>query len=145
MPSNKTHIVAIALVVLSLLLVVGCCREQYTYQHSTVTTENAKIIDTYLYKGIKTYYYDTTVIILNEIGDTLKKEHNTHREIERDQEKETKRDSVYIQEIDTVYLEQSVVVTNKMNKGQRFFFWIGVIVVLVLVGWACFKIIKIFK
>lgn len=98
-----------------------------------------------MYQGIKTYYYDTTVIILNEVGDTLQKEHNTHREVEREQNKEVERDSVYIEKIDTVYLEQSVIVTNKMNSGQRFFFWIGIVGVVALIAWVTYKIFKLFK
>lgn len=153
MPSIKSYqkVIVYVLLVLVLLgctvLFGGCCRKQYTQYHSSIVLDSTRYnkIDTYIYKGIKHYVYDTTVIVVNTAGDTISKDHRSDSRYY--QEDERQQDTIYIEKVrqDTVYIAQDVVVKNELNKTQKFFVWWGVIVMALIVVYVLYKIFKQFS
>lgn len=153
MPSYITYRIKNAVIVLVLVVLLsgcvlsGCCRKQYTQHHSSIVLDSIKTknIDTYIFKGIKYYVYDTTVIVVNTNGDTVRTDHRSDsRYFQEDKEKQ---DTTYIEKVqrDTVIVTQNVVVKNELNKSQKFFVWWGVGVMVVVVGWFLFKLFKLFR
>lgn len=149
MPSIKSYqkvivYVLLALVLLGCTVLSGCCRNQYTQHHSSIVLDSTRYnkIDTYIYKGIKHYVYDTTVIVVNTTGDTISKDHRSDSRYY--QEDERQQDTIYIEKVrqDTVYIAQDVVVKNELNKTQKFFVWWGVAVMALIVGYVLYKIFK---
>lgn len=102
-------------------------------------------IDTYIFKGIKHYVYDTTVVTLNTAGDTVRTDHRSDSRYY--QEDERQQDTIYIEKVsvDTVYMAQDAIVKNELNKTQKFFVWWGVAVTVAIVCWFLFKLFKLFR
>jgi hypothetical protein len=125
----------------------GCCRKQYTQHHSSIVLDSTQYnkIDTYIFKGIKHYVYDTTVIVINTTGDTVRTDHRSDSRYY--QEEERQQDTIYIEKVkqDTVYIAQDVVVKNELNKSQKFFVWWGVIVMVLIVVYVIYKFFKLFS
>lgn len=155
MPSYITYRIKNAVIVLVLIVFVlfsctvlpGCCRKQYTQHHSSIVLDSTQYnkIDTYIFKGIKHYVYDTTVITLNTTGDTVRTDHRSDSRYY--QEEERQQDTIYIEKVqrDTVIATQDVIVKNELNKSQKFFVWWGVIVMVLIVGYILYKIFKLFR
>lgn len=153
MPSYITYRIKNAVIVLVLVVLLsgcvlsGCCRKQYTQHHSSIVLDSTRYnkIDTYIYKGIKHYVYDTTVIVINTTGDTVRTDHRSDSRYY--QENEEKQDTTYIEKVrqDTVIVTQDVIVKNELNKTQKFFVWWGVGVMVVVVGFVLFKIFNLFR
>ena len=151
MPSVKSYqqvivLVLIVFVLFSCTVLPGCCRKQYTQHHSSIVLDSTQYnkIDTYIFKGIKHYVYDTTVIVINTTGDTVSTDHRSDSRYY--QEEERQQDTIYIEKTrqDTVYIAQDVVVKNELNKSQKFFVWWGVIVMVVIVVYVIYKLFKLF-
>lgn len=153
MPSYITYRIKNAVIVLVLVVLLsgcvlsGCSKKQYTQHHSSIVLDSIKTknIDTYIFKGIKYYVYDTTVIVVNTNGDTVRTDHRSDsRYFQEDKEKQ---DTTYIEKVqrDTVIVTQDVIVKNELNKSQKFFVWWGVGVMVVVVGWFLFKLFKLFR
>lgn len=155
MPSYITYRIKNAVIVLVLLVLVllsftvlsGCCRKQYTQHHSSIVLDSTtkSKIDTYIFKGIKYYVYDTTVIVINTTGDTVRTDHRSDSRYY--QENEQQQDTTYIEKVqrDTVIATQDVIVKNELNKSQKFFVWWGVAVMALIVGYILYKIFKLFR
>lgn len=146
--SYKQVIVLVLFVVLlSSCVLSGCCRKQYTQHHSSIVLDSTQYnkIDTYIFKGIKHYVYDTTVIVVNTTGDTVRTDHRSDSRYF--QEEEQQQDTIYIESVrrDTVIVTQDVIVKNELNKLQKFFVWLGVIVMVLIVGYILYKIFKLFR
>ena len=143
---NKNAVIVVVLVVLVLFsccVLPGCCRIQYTQHHSSIVLDSIRYnkIDMYIYKGIKHYVYDTTVIVINTTGDTVRTDHRSDsRYFQEDKEKQ---DTTYIEVVrqDTVIVTQDIIVKNELNKTQKFFVWFGVIV---MIGSLLFILFKLF-
>lgn len=145
---KKAVIVLVSFVVLlSCIVLSGCCREQYTQHYSSIVLDSIKTnkIDTYIFKGIKHYVYDTTVIVVNTAGDTVRTDHRSDSRYY--QEDERQQDTIYIEKTrqDTVIVNQGVIVKNELNKTQKFFVWWGVAVMVAIVCWFLFKLFKLFS
>lgn len=137
-------LVIIKVVTLSMLCLCGCCRKQYTQHTSSVVMQDKKTIDTYLFKGVKHYVFDTTVIVVSSInGDTLSKDHRTDSRYYQADEREQESTSV-IQNDTTINITETIV-KNELNKPQRFFFWFGILCMILIVGYFLYKIFKIFR
>ncbi len=150
MPSVKSYqqvIILVVLVLFSCTVLSGCCRKQYTQHHSSIVLDSTRYnkIDTYIYKGIKHYVYDTTVVVVNTDGDTISKDHRTDSRYY--QENERQQDTTYIEIVrqDTIYITQDVIVKNELNKTQKFFVWWGVAVMALIVVYVLYKIFKLFS
>jgi hypothetical protein len=125
----------------------GCCRKQYTQHHSSIALDSTQYnkIDTYIFKGIKHYVYDTIVFVINTSGDTVRTDHRSDsRYFQEDKEKQ---DTTYIEKVqrDTIIVTQDVIIKNELNKSQKFFVWWGVGVMVVVVGYVLFKLFKLFR
>lgn len=151
MSSNCTYRIKNAVIVLVLLLVIllsctvlcGCCRKQYSQHTSSVVMKDKKTIDTYLFKGIKHYVYDTTVIVINTTGDTVRTDHRSDNRYFQSDEREHELNST-TQRDTTIYITETIV-KNELNKTQRFFFWFGIIGVILIIGLIIYKIFKLFR
>lgn len=127
-----------------MLCVCGCCRKQYAHHTSSVVIQDQKTIDTYLFKGVKHYVFDTTVIIINSTtGDTLSQDHRTDSRYY--QEDEGRRDSTSVTQNDTTIYVTETIVKNELNKPQRFFFWVGILAMILIVGIILYKIFNLFR
>lgn len=150
MPSIKSYkqviVLALIVVLLSCCVLSGCSRKQYTQHHSSIVLDSIKTnkIDTYIFKGIKHYVYDTTIFVVNTIGDTLRTDHRSDSRYY--QEDERQQDTIYIEKVkqDTVIANQDVIVKNELNKTQKFFVWWGVIAIVLIIGYVIYKIFKLF-
>ena len=151
MPSVKSYqqvivLVLIVFVLFSCTVLPGCCRKQYTQHHSSIVLDSTQYnkIDTYIFKGIKHYVYDTTVIVVNTTGDTVRTDHRSDSRYY--QEDERQQDTIYIEKVqrDTVIAAQDVIVKNELNKSQKFFVWWGVSVMVVIVVYVIYKLFKLF-
>lgn len=147
---NKNAVIVLALLVLALFsctVLSGCCRKQYTQHHSSIVLDSIKTnkIDTYIFKGIKHYVYDTTVIVVNTTGDTVRTDHKSDSRYY--QENERQQDTTYIERVrqDTVIVTQDVIVKNELNKTQKFFVWWGVGVMVAILGYLLYKIFILFR
>lgn len=151
MSSYITYRIKNAVIVLVLLLVIllsctvlcGCCRKQYSQHTSSVVMKDQKTIDTYLFKGIKHYVYDTTVIVINTTGDTVRTDHRSNNRYFQSDEREHELNSI-TQRDTTIYITETIV-KNELNKTQRFFFWFGIIGVILIIGLIIYKIFKLFR
>lgn len=151
MSSYITYRIKNAVIVLVLLLVIllsctvlcGCCRKQYSQHTSSVVMKDKKTIDTYLFKGIKHYVYDTTVIVINTTGDTVRTDHRSNNRYFQSDEREHELNSI-TQRDTTIYITETIV-KNELNKTQRFFFWFGIIGVILIIGLIIYKIFKLFR
>lgn len=140
-------LVALTVVLLSGTVLPGCCRKQYTQHHSSIVLDSIKTntINTYLFRGIKYYVYDTTVIVVNTTGDTVRTDHRSDsRYFQEDKEKQ---DTTSIEKVrqDTVIATQDIIVKNELNKTQKFFFWFGISMMLLIFGYVLFKLFKLFR
>lgn len=151
MPSVKSYqqvivLVLIVFVLFSCTVLPGCCRKQYTQHHSSIVLDSTQYnkIDTYIFKGIKHYVYDTTVIVINTTGDTVRTDHRSDSRYY--QEEERQQDTTHIETVqrDTIIATQDVIVKNELNKSQKFFVWCGVIVMVVIVVYVIYKLFKLF-
>lgn len=144
---NAVIVLVLFVVLLSGCVLSGCCRKQYTQHHSSIVLDSTTTnkIDTYIFKGIKHYVYDTTVIVVNTTGDTVRTDHRSDSRYF--QEDERQQDTIYIEKVqrDTVIATQDVIVKNELNKLQKFFVWLGVIVMVLIVGYILYKIFKLFR
>ncbi len=144
---NAVIVVVLLVVLLSCCVLSGCCRKQYTQHHSSIVLDSMQYnkIDTYIFKGIKHYVYDTTVIVINTTGDTVRTDHRSDSRYY--QENERQQDTTYIEIVrqDTVIVTQDVIVKNELNKTQKFFVWWGVGVMVAILGFILYKIFKIFR
>ena len=140
-------LVLLVLVLLSCTVLSGCCRKQYTQHHSSIVLDSItkRKIDTYIFRGIQHYVYDTTVIVINTTGDTVRTDHRSDSRYY--QEDERQQDTIYIETVrrDTVIATQDVIVKNELNKSQKFFVWWGVAVMGLIVGYILYKIFKLFR
>lgn len=106
--------------------------------------QDQKTIDTYLFKGVKHYVFDTTVIIINSTtGDTLSQDHRTDSRYY--QEDEGRRDSISVSQKDTTIYVTETIVKNELNKPQKFFFWVGILAMILIVGIILYKIFNLFR
>lgn len=137
-------LVIIKVVTLSMLCLCGCCRKQYTQHTSSVVMQDKNTIDTYLFKGVKHYVFDTTIIVVSSVtGDTLSKDHRTDSRYYQADERE--QESTSITQNDTTIYVTETIVKNELNKPQRFFFWFGIISMILIIGYIIYKIFKIFR
>lgn len=148
MSSVKSHtqvivLVLIVVVLLSGTVLSGCCREQYTQHHSSIVLDSNRLnkINTYLFNGIKHYIYDSTIVVVNTTGDTVRTDHRSDSRYY--QETQEKIDTVYIEIIktDTIYSDEKIVVKYEMSNFHRVFFYLGVLFLLFVI----YKIINLFK
>lgn len=148
MSSVKSHtqvivLVLIVVILLSGTVLSGCCREQYTQHHSSIVLDSNRLnkINTYLFNGIKHYIYDSTIVVVNTTGDTVRTDHRSDSRYY--QETQEKIDTVYIEIIktDTIYSDEKIVVKYEMNNFHRVFFYLGVL----FVSYIIYKVINIFK
>ena len=93
-----------------------------------------------MYRGIAVIHYDTTVIVVNEIGDTLRTDHTSRTDTY--QEREQRNDSIVEQRTDSIKYETITITTNKLNKTQKFFFWFGIGAMILIIGYLTLKILK---
>lgn len=103
-------------------------------------------IDTYLFKGVKHYVFDTTVIVVSSInGDTLSKDHRTDSRYYQENEREQESTSMIQNDTTTTIKVTETIVTNELNKPQRFFFIFGIISMILIIGYIIYKLFKIFR
>lgn len=151
MSSNCTHRIQIAVIVLvilvlmlSMLCMCGCCRKQYTQHTSSVVMQEQKTIDTYLFKGVKHYVFDTTVIVVDQsTGDTISKDHRIDSRYyqEKDREQETNE----INKNDSIIYQTQTIIENKLNKTQYFFYLTGIFSILLVISYIIYKLFNLFK
>lgn len=148
MSSVKSHtqvivLVLIVVVLLSGTVLSGCSRKQYTQHHSSIVLDSNRLnkINTYLFNGIKHYIYDSTIVVVNTTGDTIRTDHRSDSRYY--QETQEKIDTVYIEIIktDTIYSDEKNVVKYEMSNFHRVFFYLGVLFLLFII----YKIINLFK
>ena len=148
MSSVKSHtqvivLVLIVVVLLSGTVLSGCSRKQYTQHRSSIVLDSNRLnkINTYLFNGIKHYIYDSTIVVVNTTGDTIRTDHRSDSRYY--QETQEKIDTVYIEIIktDTIYSDEKIVVKYEMSNFHRVFFYLGVLFVLFVI----YKIINLFK
>lgn len=148
MPSVKSHtqvivLVLIVVILLSGTVLPGCSRKQYTQHHSSKVLDSNRLnkINTYLFNGIKHYIYDSTIVVVNTTGDTVRTDHRSDSRYY--QETHEKIDTVYIEIIktDTIYSDEKIIVKYEMSNFHRVFFYLGVL----FVSYIIYKIINIFK
>lgn len=148
MSSVKSHtqvivLVLIVVVLLSGTVLSGCSRKQYTQHHSSIVLDSNRLnkINTYLFNGIKHYIYDSTIVVVNTTGDTVRTDHRSDSRYY--QETQEKIDTVYIEIIktDTIYSDEKIVVKYEMSNFHRVFFYLGVLFLLFVI----YKIINLFK
>lgn len=148
MSSVKSHtqvivLVLIVVVLLSGTVLSGCSRKQYTQHHSSIVLDSNRLnkINTYLFNGIKHYIYDSTIVVVNSAGDTVRTDHRSDSRYY--QETQEKIDTVYIEIIktDTIYSDEKIVVKYEMSNFHRVFFYLGVLFLLFVI----YKIINLFK
>ena len=148
MSSIKSHtqvivLVLIVVILLSGTVLSGCSRKQYTQHRSSIVLDSNRLnkINTYLFNGIKHYIYDSTIVVLNTTGDTVRTDHRSDSRYY--QETQEKIDTVYIEIIktDTIYSDEKIVVKYEMSNFHRVFFYLGVLFLLFVI----YKIINLFK
>lgn len=148
MSSVKSHtqvivLVLIVVILLSGTVLSGCSRKQYTQHRSSIVLDSNRLnkINTYLFNGIKHYIYDSTIVVLNTTGDTVRTDHRSDSRYY--QETQEKIDTVYIEIIktDTIYSDEKIVVKYEMSNFHRVFFYLGVLFLLFVI----YKIINLFK
>ena len=148
MSSVKSHtqvivLVLIVVILLSGTVLSGCSRKQYTQHRSSIVLDSNRLnkINTYLFNGIKHYIYDSTIVVVNTTGDTIRTDHRSDSRYY--QETQEKIDTVYIEIIktDTIYSDEKIVVKYEMSNFHRVFFYLGVLFVLFVI----YKIINLFK
>lgn len=148
MSSIKSHtqvivLVLIVVILLSGTVLSGCSRKQYTQHHNSIVLDSNRLnkINTYLFNGIKHYIYDSTIVVLNTTGDTVRTDHRSDSRYY--QETQEKIDTVYIEIIktDTIYSDEKIVVKYEMSNFHRVFFYLGVLFLLFVI----YKIINLFK
>lgn len=148
MSSIKSHtqvivLVLIVVILLSGTVLSGCSRKQYTQHQSSIVLDSNRLnkINTYLFNGIKHYIYDSTIVVVNTTGDTVRTDHRSDSRYY--QETQEKIDTVYIEIIktDTIYSDEKIVVKYEMSNFHRVFFYLGVLFLLFVI----YKIINLFK
>ncbi len=151
MPSNRTYriqnaviVLVILMLVLSMLCMCGCCRKQYTQHTSSVVLKEQQTIDTYLFKGIKHFVYDTTIVVISDdTGDTIRTDHRSDSRYF--QEDNQKQENTQIAQNDTTTNTTEIIIKNELNKIQRFFFVIGILSVIIAICYIAFILFKLFK